>query len=641
MNITTLVNQYYNNTPSNSKGVNKKEKGVERLVQSANTLSEGQIFEGTVSHVKGNRVTLSLSNGQSIDAKLSGKVDFSEGQSVFFEVKSSTDTEIQIRPVSADSINNPTLLDALHQAGLETNEKNIAMVNDMMKNSLPIDSNSLNDMARALMLHKNADVESILTLQRNNLPVTDEMINELQNFKSEQGSVLDLVKDMASSIPSALLSDSVSSSDAMNFLSKIGDILSDNISFSDAASIDPALVLSEGNVDEGATANTLSQDSEEIPKDLIKNATTIVITDELYSLPENGENIDIDLSGKGTSDEVNELQKATLVEEVNDSLDLNEVVSSGKVSEGAIDADLPMYQNITTSVFTEEALSSIPEDSIYRTLDENTLNSITEVLNDFKDTESVKNLLDENGVLRPDVSSKDLYDALLSAVKEDGNNHGKVNLSKLLTNNGFKDVLSGLLSDKFSMDPSKFMDQENVKDFFKKTVADMSLIKNMADSMFQTSDNPISKSANLVQNNINFINEVNQNIAFIQLPIRMSGQNATTDLYVYTNKKKGRAEDDEVSAFLHFDLDHLGSTDISVKMRMKNVKTTFFMEDDESYDLIKNNMHILEKRLNDLGYNANIDIENSSNKHNIVTDVLEKDMNTGSKISRYSFDVRA
>ena len=641
MNITTLVNQYYNNTPSNSKGVNKKEKGVERLVQSANTLSEGQIFEGTVSHVKGNRVTLSLSNGQSIDAKLSGKVDFSEGQSVFFEVKSSTDTEIQIRPVSADSINNPTLLDALHQAGLETNEKNIAMVNDMMKNSLPIDSNSLNDMARALMLHKNADVESILTLQRNNLPVTDEMINELQNFKSEQGSVLDLVKDMASSIPSALLSDSVSSSDAMNFLSKIGDILSDNISFSDAASIDPALVLSEGNVDEGATANTLSQDSEEIPKDLIKNATTIVITDELYSLPENGENIDIDLSGKGTSDEVNELQKATLVEEVNDSLDLNEVVSSGKVSEGAIDADLPMYQNITTSVFTEEALSSIPEDSIYRTLDENTLNSITEVLNDFKDTESVKNLLDENGVLRPDVSSKDLYDALLSAVKEDGNNHGKVNLSKLLTNNGFKDVLSGLLSDKFSMDPSKFMDQENVKDFFKKTVADMSLIKNMADSMFQTSDNPISKSANLVQNNINFINEVNQNISFIQLPIRMSGQNATTDLYVYTNKKKGRAEDDEVSAFLHFDLDHLGSTDISVKMRMKNVKTTFFMEDDESYNLIKNNMHILEKRLNDLGYNAKLDIENSSNKHNIVTDVLEKDMNTGSKISRYSFDVRA
>lgn len=641
MNITTLVNQYYNNTPSNSKGVNKKEKGVERLVQSANTLSEGQIFEGTVSHVKGNRVTLSLSNGQSIDAKLSGKVDFSEGQSVFFEVKSSTDTEIQIRPVSADSINNPTLLDALHQAGLETNEKNIAMVNDMMKNSLPIDSNSLNDMARALMLHKNADVESILTLQRNNLPVTDEMINELQNFKSEQGSVLDLVKDMASSIPSALLSDSVSSSDAMNFLSKIGDILSDNISFSDAASIDPALVLSEGNVDEGATANTLSQDSEEIPKDLIKNATTIVITDELYSLPENGENIDIDLSGKGTSDEVNELQKATLVEEVNDSLDLNEVVSLGKVSEGAIDADLPMYQNITTSVFTEEALSSIPEDSIYRTLDENTLNSITEVLNDFKDTESVKNLLDENGVLRPDVSSKDLYDALLSAVKEDGNNHGKVNLSKLLTNNGFKDVLSGLLSDKFSMDPSKFMDQENVKDFFKKTVADMSLIKNMADSMFQTSDNPISKSANLVQNNINFINEVNQNIAFIQLPIRMSGQNATTDLYVYTNKKKGRAEDDEVSAFLHFDLDHLGSTDISVKMRMKNVKTTFFMEDDESYNLIKNNMHILEKRLNDLGYNAKLDIENSSNKHNIVTDVLEKDMNTGSKISRYSFDVRA
>ena len=573
MNITTLVNQYYNNTPSAGSKVSKKEKGVEKLVQSANILSEGQIFEGTVSHVKGNRVTLSLSNGQSVDARLTGKVDLSEGQSLFFEVKSSTDTEVQIRPFSSDVTNNPTLLDALSQAGLDVNEKNLSMVNDMMKNSLPIDSSSLNEMARALMLHSNADVKSILTLQRNNLPVTDNMIEQLQNFKSEQNSVLDLVNDISSSIPDALLSQNVSADDAMTFLTEISNMLSDNVSISEKADVDPGII---------------SEETADGPKIAIADA-----------------------AAKGTD--------------------------SATVS----DDTAVQTENVTLSLFSEEALSELPADSIYRNYDEEMLNNIAAALNDFKDTESVKSLLDENGVLRADVSNKDIYGALLNAVKESGNDSAKANLSKLLKADGFKDLISSLLSDKYSMDPAKLKDPENVKNFFKKTAADMSLMKNMADSMFQTTDNPIGKSANLIQNNINFVNEVNQNIAYIQLPIRLSGQNSTTDLYVYTNKKKGNAEDDEVSAFLHFDLEHLGSTDISVKMRMKNVTTKFFMEDDESYELIKNNMHILESRLRNLGYNAKIDIENSTDKHNIVTDVLEKDMNTGSKISRYSFDVRA
>lgn len=644
MNITTLVNQYYNNTPSGSK-VTKKEKGVEKLVQSANTLSEGQIFEGTVSSVKGNRVTLSLSNGQSVDARLAGKVNLSEGQSLFFEVKSSTDTEVQIRPFSSDVTNNPTLLDALTQAGLEVNEKNLSMVNDMMKNSLPIDSSSLNEMARALLLHSNGDVESILTLQQNNLPVTDDMIEQLKNFKSEQNSVLDLVNDISSSIPDALLSENVPAADAMNFLTEISNMLSDNVSISEKADVDPDIISEETAggpeitiADAAAKGTVFTADDTETISDAMKKGTTVIITDDFVSAPSDSENINIDI---GNGDVINDPSKEQAVSDAVKAQDVEDLANAGKVSEDYADNAAVQTENVTLSLFSEEALEELPQDSIYRNYSEESLNNIAAALDDFKDTESVKSLLDENGVLRADVSAKDIYDALLNAVKESGNDSSKANLTRLLKADGFKDLISSLLSDKYAMDPGKLKDPENVRNFFKKTAADMSIIKNMADSMFQTTDNPIGKSANLIQNNINFVNEVNQNIAYIQLPIRLSGQNSTTDLYVYTNKKNGKAEDDEVSAFLHFNLEHLGSTDISVKMRMKNVTTKFFMEDDESYELIKNNMHILESRLRDLGYNAKIDIENSTDKHNIVTDVLEKDMNTGSKISRYSFDVRA
>lgn len=80
-----------------------------------------------------------------------------------------------------------------------------------------------------------------------------------------------------------------------------------------------------------------------------------------------------------------------------------------------------------------------------------------------------------------------------------------------------------------------------------------------------------------VRGNIEFMNQLNQAYTYVQVPLKMSGQNANGELYVYTNKKNLRDPDAELSAFLHLDLEHLGSTDVSVKMQHRNVKTNFYM----------------------------------------------------------------
>ena len=103
-----------------------------------------------------------------------------------------------------------------------------------------------------------------------------------------------------------------------------------------------------------------------------------------------------------------------------------------------------------------------------------------------------------------------------------------------------------------------------------------------------------------------------------------------------------KSEDDEISAFLHFDMDYLGSTDISVKLHNRNVDTKFYMEDDRSYELIMNNIDILRKRIESKGYNCNINVENEGKKVNLVNDFLRHDSKgTATPVSRYSFDVRA
>ena len=58
--VKDLVNQYYNNLSAGST-VATKTKGVEQLVSTVNDLQKGQVFEGTITSVKGNNVVLSLS----------------------------------------------------------------------------------------------------------------------------------------------------------------------------------------------------------------------------------------------------------------------------------------------------------------------------------------------------------------------------------------------------------------------------------------------------------------------------------------------------------------------------------------------------------------------------------------------------
>ena len=121
----------------------------------------------------------------------------------------------------------------------------------------------------------------------------------------------------------------------------------------------------------------------------------------------------------------------------------------------------------------------------------------------------------------------------------------------------------------------------------------------------------------------------------------MNGQNASGQLYVYTNKKNISDPDRELSAFLHLDLDHFGSTDVSVKMLRKKVTTNFYLDSDESYALVKQFLPVLEKRLQDKGYNCDITVNNESKKVNFVDGFLKKDMPSTGQVHRYSFDMRA
>jgi flagellar hook-length control protein FliK len=137
------------------------------------------------------------------------------------------------------------------------------------------------------------------------------------------------------------------------------------------------------------------------------------------------------------------------------------------------------------------------------------------------------------------------------------------------------------------------------------------------------------------------MNQINEAYTYAQIPLKMSGQNASGELYVYTNKKALVEGKHDLTAFLHLDMDNLGPTDVSVRMQGSEVSTNFYLDSDAAFELVERNVPVLEERLRKKGYNCQVSVINESKHVNFVEDFLKKDMPSAGQLHRYSFDMRA
>lgn len=154
-----------------------------------------------------------------------------------------------------------------------------------------------------------------------------------------------------------------------------------------------------------------------------------------------------------------------------------------------------------------------------------------------------------------------------------------------------------------------------------------------------------AKSVQNLQNNVDFMNQMNHLFTYVQLPLKMAGNQAHGDLYVYTNKKSLANKDGNVSALLHLDMEHLGPMDVYVAMQksQNKVSTNFTLRDEAALDLVAKHIHILNERLEKRGYsmNANFQLkEKNVPQTNVMREILTQNKNI-SVLSKTSFDMRA
>ena len=625
MHISDMLGQYNRNISSGTEEL-KAASGMQKVVSTLEELSSGSVFEGTVSSVKNGKVTLALSDGQTIIARLSGKVPLSQGTPMFFQVKSNDGATIEIKPYTgAGSGGNPILTNALTEGTVPVTERNLAMVDAMMKEQMPIDKQSLLNMARIANMNPGVDITTVVNMTKLGIPVSPEMAAQFENYMTDEHAILqemdqamneladlagshDLTPDQAvqmnQKILSILLPEQTAAGESVN---TEGQIETGGQTMAEGQIVTGGQITAEGQIVTGGQTTAEGQTTSEGQ----------ILTDGRLGAEEQTVN------GEQTTTAGQAIQEGTGGQAIGEVLSDQQFSSLGR-----------LLQNIPSLVESTKLFPEAMEQDIF--------------IDTLEDESVAQNLMTEDAAWKA-ADGKTALDKNLtvsdflrtvSQLLSENNGAASQSIQKLFGSDAYKSLLRNVMEQQWLIQPEALKQEKKISQLYEKLEQQMRQVEDALKEAGVTKTR-FPETAAEVRGNIEFMNQLNQAYTYVQVPLKMSGQNANGELYVYTNKKNLRDPDAELSAFLHLDLEHLGSTDVSVKMQHRNVKTNFYMADDASYDLVEKYLPVLEQKLKDKGYQCTITMTKEEKKVSFGDDFLRKDMPQTGTLHRYSFDVRA
>ena len=587
MQISDLLGKYGQNTVPVTAQEQAVKTGTQQLTGTLSSLQTGNVFEGTVTDISDGQVLLTLANGEKISARLEGQIQLRLNQAMFFEVKSNTQTQIAIKPYLNGDSSNPTLLKALMQAGMGVTTDNLEMVRTMMEEQLPIDKNSLNQMMRQLAMFPKAEPSVIAQMNKLGIPVTETNVQQFSNYKADTAAIMKELENVLEQLPKSIAGEGDTA----------GQMTAKNMQLMDILFGGETIEQSQ---DTGAKAQEL----------LAKTADGSVVI-------KNG----------------TEQQAADIAKELQQILSTAEdgMQQTSAAGEGIQQADAAKQAE-------GRQMPAATQGSLGEILGKEGAASLEQQLKALE-TDGKQVLFDKNGNLNTGMSAEEFLKNLNQLFKENEFPQ-KEALFKLFSGKEYQTIFKKAVENQWYLEPQETGSKETVEKLYNRLQTQMNRMDEFIKQAGSGTEG-LQKAVADVRGNIEFMNQINQIYNFVQLPLKMNGQNVNSELYVYTNKKNPRDMDGELSAFLHLDMDHLGSTDISVKMKGTAVKTNFYMADDASYELILAHAEELAERLDNKGYQCQIEVKSEEKDMDFVEDFLKHDMPSAGKVYRYSFDVRA
>ena len=635
MQISDLVGQYSRNVANGTEELHGAQ-SVQKLVSTIGDLSAGSIFEGTINSVRGGKVTLALGNGQTITARLDGKMDLQQGSSMFFQVRANDGQTIAIRPYTElGNVSNPILLNALSAAQVPATDRTLVMVDTMMQEQMSIGRQSILDMAKLVGANPDVNVQTIVQMTKLGLPVTEEMAAQFENYLSDRQALVGEM-DLAAGHMMELLSDeALSPETAFSLYGKMLDIFMPGEEAADAGVTAAAgQESSAAEAGAGAMAEAVGQENAATVSEAEAGAPTAAEQGTAAAsavAEEAGAASTAETAGQGAAAEAEtgvgvtaELTYGRTAETpgtVGELLSKEQIEHLGK-----------MLRNIPALIGNEEIFAGGEQEEVF-------VDTLSEGGPEVAKLMAQEEAAQEQPVLNEKLTAEQFLQKLGRALAQNGG-FGFAGMQKLFAGKEFQTIFRSVIEKQWLLQPEELKQEHKVSGLYERLEQQLSQMEEAVRATGST-QNTFLQTASQVHGNLEFMNQMNQIYHYVQLPLKMSGQNANGELYVYANRKNLRDPDAELTAFLHLDMEQLGSTDVSVRMQNRSVRTNFYLEDDASYDLVEKHLEVLNKRLKSKGYQSSITVTHEKKDISFKENIVKKGKATVGSLHRYSFDVRA
>ena len=460
---------------------------------------------------------------------------------------------------------NAAVQKALEEAGLPKNERNSGIVRQMLENQMSIDKDSLSRVVQQANMFREADISTLLLMNKNNMPVTHFTAAQLQAYINNEQNLSEQIGNVINSLMEYLADDAASGTPAANIgvlelLTGTGEVPAETTA--QAAEVTAAQVAAE-NIESlaGGEANVMN----------------VLMTGQ------GGSEAVIAAAGQGAAANVEEAEVLNMLQTESVTNVINELGTDAEGSganwmngfgtdESGLTSDAFSEYNMDNGSLTANAGSEnqAPQQGVPLS----TLLSESEI-NELNNLQS--RLFGKEAAATSDADSTQV----LKNIYENINNLSEAELKELFMSEPYRKLVGKALGEKFTLNADDIDSADSINDYYKETFKALSKLQEMVGK-----DSAMADKLSKPMDNMKFMDTLNNVFPYIQLPLKLNEGNTHGELYVFKKGRNNADPGDSKSVLLHLDMDSLGPTDVHMELKSGFLKLRFYCENELSKNIL-------------------------------------------------------
>ena len=557
------------------------------------TVREGETLKGVVSDIHGNEITISMEDGSSFTGKLPEASQYSIGQKAAFQITGLDGGTIYMKAISQAYLLGieDTIEQALEEAGLPKSPRNLEIVRSLLLNQQSISRENIAESLQLCAKYPNADVNSVITMKRLGMPMDMATVTQFDQYNKQTHQLLTRMDALADSINELL---------------------------TELAKENPSIARY-------ATGDVLDMMLQSLPSLEEQNLTATQLQANLSAAPgaETAEGADL-LPGEENQEIPPEATE--------------ESQAAGQTSTSPFARMKQLLNGITDRASSPAGAEAKPTEFIPEQtghlLTAEERSALSDLLGKYTENKELLTALEKG-----DLTAREL----LTNIKNTLTTLPDEELHRLVSQKAFQKVIKGQFLSGWTLSPEGLKEEGSIDTLYNRMQQQFSDLTNLS-RMFATrnSGEQIINTTSDLQQNLAFMKMLNEQFAYMQLPLKLSQQNAHGDLYVMTRKNALKKSKDNLKVLLHLEMDSLGTLDIHITKDHTSISTQFYTAKETARKLLEKNVELLKDAINEQGYSFTSEFLAKEKDIDLVHDFIEKDSPAPpAAVKRYNFDLRA